>query len=175
MDEIESGKKGTKNWKFYRIIGIEFLHIKLKESQASFDFGIRHSGESIVRDQKGTPYFFTSISSQNNLTGKNGGSSFNLQVQSWNGSYDAAERENENGGVSTAPISTENDKILRAFLSDFDLVESFEQDERPYRDYYPSALSTLSLVNYEESEEGLPPKNYGVEELKFKVTYEVLR
>ncbi|WP_192348709.1 hypothetical protein [Algoriphagus sp. Y33] len=175
FDEIESGKKGTKNWKFYRIIGIEFLNIKLRESHASFDFGIRHSGESIVRDQKGTPYFFTSISSQNNLTGKDGGSSFNLQVQSWNGSYDASERENENGGVSTAPISSENDKILRAFLSDFDLVESFEQDKRPYRDYYPSAQSTLSLVNYDEAEDGQNPKNYGVEELKFKVIYEVLR
>lgn len=175
FDEIESGKKGTKYWKFYRIIGIEFLNIKLRQANASFDFGIRHSGESIVRDQKGTPYFFTSISSQNNLTGEDGGSSFNLQVQSWNGSYDASDRENPNGGVSTAPISAENDKILRAFLSDFDLVESFEQDKRPYRDYYPSAQSTLSLVNYNEAEDGQLPKNYGIEELKFKVNYEVLR
>lgn len=175
FDEIESGKKGTKNWKFYRIIGIEFLNIKLRQANSSFDFGIRHSGESIVRDQKGTPYFFTSLSSQNNLTGKDGGSSFNLQVQSWNGSYDASERDSSTGGVSTAPISAENDRILRAFLSDFDLVESFEQDKRPYRDYYPSVQSTLSLVNYDEVEADQQPKNYGVEELKFKVTYEVLR
>jgi hypothetical protein len=175
FDDIESAKKGTQKWKFYRIIKIEFLDIKLKEKNASFDFGIRHSGESIVRDQNGTPYFFTSLSSQNNLNSKNGGSSFNLQVQSWNGSYDASERNSESNGISTAPISAENEKILKAFLSDFDLLESFKNEERPYRDYYPSALSTLSLVNYNEPEDGQQQQNYGVEELKFKVTYEVMR
>lgn len=176
FDQIKSGKSGTKNWKFYRIMKIEFLHIKLKDVDSSFDFGIRHSGESIVRDQVGTPYFFTSISSQNNLNRPGeAGSSFSLQVQSWDGEYNAAKRDNAFGGVSTTPTSSENDKTLRAFLSDFDLITAFDAEDPPYRDYYPSAQSTLSLVNYDEPEEGQQPNNYGVEELTFEVTYEVLR
>ena len=176
LHQIESGKSGTQNWKFYRIMDIEFLGIELEDVESSFDFGIRHSGESIVKDQHGVPYYFTSLSAQNNLnsamvqSGK-----IDLQVHSWDGEYDPSQRNNKTGGVSTTSTSTENDKILRSFLSEFDLADKFDEGDPPYRDYYPSARSVLTLVNYEEAEPGEKPKNYGLEELKFKVTYEVLR
>lgn len=177
FDQIKSGKSGTKNWKFYRIIEIKYTSIKTREGSSSFDFGIRHSGRSIVRDQKGTPYFFTSLSSQNNLNSPQGGThSFNLQVQSWDGEFNASKRNDATtGGVSTTKVSTENDKMLSKFLTGFGLDAAFDEQDPPYRDYYPSARSTLTLFNYDRPEEGQAQNNYGVEELTFEVKYEVLR
>lgn len=171
LEDIKSAKQGTENWKFYRIINMKFQDIKLGKVESAFDFGIRHSGISIVRDEQGRAYLFTSLSHQNDLNTPNIGADLNLLVQSWNGSYNGGNRSDASNGLSNSKHSNVNSKVLEKFLTNFDLWDQYKADDTPYTDHYPGATSLLTLMVYDESDNN----NFEIEELKFKVEYEVMR
>jgi len=183
LEDIQSSKHGTDSWMHYRITGIEFDRIELKADNpnVSFAFGIRHSGDSLIRAFDKKLYYFTSRSSQKNLGPKsdnpgpksnnNGNAEIDLQVQSWSASYNGADRELPNKGLSNSTDSTEDDKLLNKLLRDFNLTDDYEREGKPYKDHYPGGSSELTLVIYDNAEK----RNFQIKELKFTVHYEVLR
>lgn len=182
LEDIKSSKHGTNAWYHYRIIGISFTDISVTadDPNVAFDFGIRHSGDSIIRATDGKLYYFTSRSSRkdspkkNLLKGKQPGAlhdSIDLQVQSWNASYNGSQRETANKGLTNSTDSNLDEQLLHEFLAGFDLDKEYDSKNKPYKDHYPGATSLLTLQFYDNPEN----RNFQVTKLSFTVKYEVLR
>ncbi|WP_448701016.1 hypothetical protein ACFGVR_02915 [Mucilaginibacter sp. AW1-3] len=179
LDDITSSKQATDSWRHYRIVNITFTHIKVKADNpdklnAAFDFGIRHSGDSIIRAANNTLYYFTSRSNQQKLIPKNEkniSQQIDLQVQSWNASYNGADRNEPNKGLTNAVESVEDDELLNKLLEDFDLKQKYDDEGKPYKSHYPGGNANLTLIIYDDAKK----LNYKIEEIGFKVVYEVLK
>jgi len=187
LEDIKSSKHGTDDWMHYRIKKIVFERIEVKgDENASFDFGIRHSGDSYIRAANKKIYYFTSRTSQSvdkeesKLTtdtpeGKPKDSEYqevdlDLRVQSWGASYNGTDRNKPDKGLTNATESDEDEQLLDKLLSDFKLKDDYDKANKPYKSHYPGGSSELTLMIYDNS----ATWDYTIEELAFKVEYEVL-
>lgn len=174
LEDIASSKHGTDAWFHYKIIKIIFRRMKVESANAnvSFAFGIRHSGDSYIRGVDKKLYFFTSRSSQKELyVNADSGADIDLQVQSWNASYNGSDLNSENHGISNDKDTVEDQQLLYKLLSEFDLKAEYDKNEKPYKDHYPGASSELTLMIYDNSR----TSEFKIKELEFEVDYEVLR
>jgi hypothetical protein len=187
LEDIKSSKHGTDDWMHYRIKKIAFERIEVKgDENASFDFGIRHSGDSYIRAANKKIYYFTSRTSRSGdkeeskstpatSEGKPNESEYqevdlDLQVQSWGASYNGADRNKPDKGLTNATESDEDEQLLDKLLSDFKLKDDYDKANKPYKSHYPGGSSELTLVIYDNS----ATWDFTIEELAFKVEYEVL-
>lgn len=180
LKDMKSSKKGTDQWMQYKIVKITFLSIIVESANpnASFDFGIRHSGDSLILGGDKKRYFFTSRSATQPSGSKklkvkagSGITPIDLQVKSWNASYNGADRDKPNGGLNNAKDSKEDEILLKKLLREFDLEKAYESNQEPYKDHYPGGTSLLSLIIYSDEKD----IDFKIKELKFQVDYEVLR
>ncbi len=183
LEDLRTAKHNTNIWLHYRIKKITFdkMEIDAADADVSFDFGIRHSGDSVLRSANDNRcYFFTSRSAESKgkpkLKASNrfteSGQILDLQVRSWNASYNGANRDSDDGPLSNAKDSGEDMRLLYDFLKAFGLDKKYDENKQPYKDNYPGGTSELMLVNYDKAEER---KKYQIKYLKFDVDYEVLR
>lgn len=182
LEDIKNAKHGTADWFHYRITSITFQRIVVETSNpnVSFDFGIRHSGDSIIRTADKKLYYFTSRSSRESSTHKpallrsnthEAAPQLDLQVHSWNASYNGADRDKPTHGLTNSTDSTEDDRLLAELLQNFELETEYNKAGKPYREHYPGGSSLLTLIIYDTS----PELEFKIKEVEFKVGYEVLR
>lgn len=179
LKDISSAQSAADSWLYYRIIRITFLSIDVDttDKKLSIPFGIRHSGDSLIRAANNKLYFFTSRSSQNDTgapkntlkaqEGKPGVT--DLQVKWWNANYNRAVEEGKNP-ISNAKESALDKQLLYEFLNAFELKEAYDKTENPYKEHYPGGTSELTLGLYDDAAK----RNYKIKELKFQLDYEVL-
>jgi predicted nucleic acid-binding Zn-ribbon protein len=184
LEDLRTAKHGTDTWLHYRIKKIIFkeMRVTAEDQDVSFDFGIRHSGDSVLRSAEDKKYYFFTSRSAENKSGKPKPKATNhfkksdevidLQVKSWNAAYNGANRDEDGGPVANVTDSGEDLKLLYDFLRAFDLEKKYDENKQPYKDNYPGGSSKLMLVNYDKAEER---EKYKIEYLKFDVNYEVLR
>jgi len=187
LEDINSSKHGTDDWLHYRIVQILFQRIEVKgDDNVSFDFGIRHSGDSYIRAANKKMYYFTSRTSGPDNAGVPKGTpkapegasvepefqmvELDLQVQSWGASYNGADRNKPDKGLTNATDSDEDEQLLDKLLSDFKLKDDYDKAKKPYKSHYPGGSSELTLIIYDNSDK----LDVTIEELEFKVIYEVL-
>jgi len=180
LEDIKSSKQGTGSWFHYRIVKISFedIVVEADDPNVSFDFGIRHSGDSLIRATNKKLYYFTSRSSQKNEGVKLKGikkvaaaHEIDLQVQSWNASYNGSQLDKVEGPITNETDSGLDQQLLYEFLKEFGLKEEYDARDKPYKDHYPGATSELTLKIYDDSDKF----NFNIKKLAFKVEYEVLQ
>jgi hypothetical protein len=61
-------------------------------------------------------------------------------------------------------------RLLNKLLTDIELKNDYDAANKPYKDHYPGGSSELTLLIDDDSE----TLDFTIEELEFKVIYEVL-
>lgn len=178
-----NSKKGSFDFYYYRIENIKFTGIRVSaesrkeieettgdpetlllpvknpaepfDKNLSFNFGIKHSGESLIRNSEGDYYYFTTKGpedSRNQI----------LNIKSWKAVYNAGEKNVDNM-IQNQVISTKDDEILK------ELLNQLEESESPgYTEHLPGATSDLTL--YVEKDN----KQFKIDKIEFEFHYESL-
>jgi hypothetical protein len=149
LGKVDSKGDGTEY--FYRIEKIVFKSIAVKFSEEalktpdvgkriSFSFGIKHSGDSIIRAKDKNYYYFTTRSQkmgEADETPEKG----EQNIKAWTANYNGAEAERENEGVTNDEASTTDWEIWKGLLTAIDT----DVDSVSYSEHLPGATSELTL------------------------------
>jgi hypothetical protein len=174
LGRVDSKGNGTD--RYYRIENILFKNIEIKLSEEaskipnihkrlSFSFGIKHSGDSIIRAKDGNYYYFTTRSQelgQTDDTSEKG----EQNVKAWIANYNGAEVSDFSTGVTNEERSTTDWEIWKGLLTAIDK----DIDSVIYSEHLPGATSELTLF--------IAENNLGVDfeitKLVFDFSYEKL-
>lgn len=164
IDSAGSGKDF-----YYRIKDIKFNNIKVSfpqdvlnknkdiKNRLSFKFGIKHSGESVIRAADGSYYFFTS-------KGPESDTNIIQNIKSWDAIYNGDKRKDENHGIDNEKNISDDHAIVSKLLSEI----SKGDNKLEYGEHLPGATSELTLSIYENN----IPVNFEITELGFDFSYE---
>jgi Glycosyl hydrolase family 81 C-terminal domain len=169
--------KGNGADMYYRIEDIVFKSIEIKlseeaaqlpniEKRISFSFGIKHSGDSIIRAKDGNYYYFTTRS-QELGEADDAAEKGEQNVKAWTANYNGAEATDTVSGVTNDEGSTTDWEIWKGLLS---AIET-DIDSVVYSEHLSGATSELTLF--------IAENNLGVDfeitKLVFDFSYEKLR
>ncbi|HEY5813884.1 MAG TPA: hypothetical protein VIT23_14665, partial [Terrimicrobiaceae bacterium] len=142
LHELGKGdSKGSGEEFFYRIEKIVFKSIafadKTPKQSISFSFGIKHSGDSIIRGKDGRYYYFTTRSQEIGPTDESG----ERNIMAWTANYNGDEAETENKGLTNTTVDETDWDIFKGLLTVLDTDAS----SVTYSQHLPGATSELTL------------------------------